>query len=352
MRVNGILLGVVACLSCPAYCRDKTDVLVMKNGDRFTCEVKKLENGVLNVELDYVDGTIAIDWLKVARLESTALFLVQLQDGSFYSGRVITPETLSGVPVKIEIQPNGAQETLGVDKTKVVRMTQTSDSLLRRFSGSLTLGAVYSKGNSTTQYTVGSEIGYQQTRWGSRLNYNSNLSSSTGAETATRNQVDLSAYRLLPWKNYFYGGTGAFLQSSVQGIQGQTNLGFGLGRYFKNTNRVRFTALGGVGWQRTKYAPSVVTQKAQNVPVALISLNLEAFSFKKSRLDASATAFPAVADSGRLFYKTNLTYYLKLFGKIDWNFSFYGNWDTRPPAHLQGSDYGSSTGLSYTFGNK
>ena len=352
MRINSILLSALVCLAYPAFSRDKTDVLVMKNGDRFTCEVKRIEGGVLQAEFDYVDGTVAIDWLKVARLESKALFLVQLQDGSIYSGKVITPETLNGIPVKIEIQPNGTHESLTVDKSKVVRLTQTSDSLLRRFSGSLTMGALYSKGNSATQYNVGSELDYQETRWGSKLRYNSNLSSNTGAETATRNQIDLSAYRLLPWKNYFYGGSGAFLQSSVQGIQAQTNLAVGLGRYLKNTNRIRFTAFGGLGWQRTKYLQSLATQQAQDLGVALISLNLEAFSFKKTRLDADVSVVPALTDPGRLFYRTNLAYYIKLFHKIDWNFSFYGNWDTRPPPHFQGSDYGSSTGLSWTFGNK
>jgi len=352
MRMNGILLAVVVSLAYPVFSRDKTDVIVMKNGDRFTCEVKQIEGGVLKADFDYVDGTVAIDWLKVARLESTALFLVQLQDGSMYSGKVITPETLSGIPVKIEIQSYDTKESLMVDKSNVVRLTQTSESFLRRFSGSLTIGALYSKGNSTTQYNVGSELAYQQTRWGSKLSYNSNLSSSTGAETATRNQIDLTAYRLLPWKNYFYGGSGAFLQSSVQGIQAQTNLAMGVGRYLKNTNRVRLTVLGGLGWQRTAYLRSVATQPAQDVAVGLVSMNLEAFSFKKSRLNVDANVVPALTDPGRLFYRTNLAYYLKLFGKIDWNFSFYGNWDTRPPPHFQGSDYGSSTGLSWTFGNK
>ena len=351
MRMNGILLIAVVCLAYPAFSRDKTDVIVMKNGDRFTCEVKRIEGGVLQADFDYVDGTVSIDWLKVARLESTALFLIQLQDGSIYSGKVVIPETLSGIPVKIEIHPDDAQEPLAVDKSDVVRMTQTSESLLQRFSGSLSLGAQYSKGNSTTQYAFGSELDYQETRWGSKLTYNSNLSSSTGAETATRNQVDLNAYHLFPWKNYFYGGSWAFLQSSVQGIEAQTNVALGVGRYLKNTNRVRFTAFGGLGWQRTRYVPSIATQQAQNVGVALISLDLEVFTFKKTRLNADASAVPAVTDLGRLFYKTNLTYYLKLFRKIDWNFSFYGNWDTRPPPQFQGSDYGSSTGLSWTFGN-
>jgi len=341
----------LAFLPNSAFARDKTDVILLKNGDRITGEVKKLENGILQVDLDYVDGSISINWLKVVRLESTELFLIQLQDGSIYSARVVSP-LLSGTPAKIEIQPVG-QKALLVDRSQVVRMNQTSASLWRRFSGDISLGATYSKGNSTTQYNVGSELDYQETRWGARTSYGSNLSSSTGATTATRNQVDLIAYRLLPWKNYFYAGTAGFLQSSVQGIQRQTELGIGLGRFLKNSNRIRFSALGGLGWQKAHYVASANGQRSQDTGVALLSSNLQVFSFKKTRFNLDASVAPALTpNTGRLFSRVNATYYLKLFGKVDWNFSFYGNWDTQPPAQLPSSDYGTSTGLSWTFGNK
>src|SRR5436190_6689815 len=61
VSINGLLLTAIACLTSPAFSRAKTDVLVMKNGDHITGEVKKLEGGVLQVDLDYVDGTLAID---------------------------------------------------------------------------------------------------------------------------------------------------------------------------------------------------------------------------------------------------------------------------------------------------
>jgi len=49
--------------------------------------------------------------------------------------------------------------------------------------------------------------------------------------------------------NYFYSALGGFLQSSVQGIKLQTTLGGGMGRYFKNSNRVRLAVVGGFVWQ-------------------------------------------------------------------------------------------------------
>jgi hypothetical protein len=43
---------------------------------------------------------------------------------------------------------------------------------------------------------------------------------------------------------------------------------------------------------------------------------------------------------------------VKLWSKLNWNISFYGNWDNRPPPRFSGSDYGSSSGLSWSFGNQ
>src|SRR4051794_24468741 len=348
-RIISILFGLTVCILPPAFAREKTDVIVMKNGDRITGEVKRLENGILKVDLDYVDGTLSISWLKVDRMESKALFLVQLENGDMFSGKVITSQGLT--PSSIEIQPEGEQP-FKVDESRVVRMTQTSESVLHRFSANVTLGATYSKGNNATQYNIGSAVDYTDTRWGTDLNQSSNLASNTGAPTTTRNQVDLTAYHLSRWPNYFYEGTAGFLQSSVQGINQQTTLGMGVGRFLKNSNMIRFTILGGLGWQRTYYVPEVATQQLQDTAVGLISSNLEAFRFKKTRLKVYGTLAPALSQRGRLFSRVNATYYLSVFGKVDWNFSFYGSWDTQPPSHLPSSDYGTSTGLSYTFGNR
>jgi hypothetical protein len=43
---------------------------------------------------------------------------------------------------------------------------------------------------------------------------------------------------------------------------------------------------------------------------------------------------------------------LSSWGKVDWNFTFYGNWDNRPPPGFTRSDYGTTSGLSWTFGNR
>jgi len=352
LKLPVILVMVAASVVWPALARDKTDVLVMKNGDRITCEVKGLDGGILRAELPYVDGTISINWLQVARLDSKALFLVQLQDGSTYSGRVITPETLPDVPVKFEIEEATASKPVAIEKSDVAEMKQISGSILHSFDSGISLGAQYSKGNDTTQYNLAWDLGYQAVRWGGEVKYNSNLSSSTGAEAATRNQLDFNGYHLMSKKNNFWAGSLGYLQSSVQGIERQVTMAASVGRYLKNSNRVEWIALGGIGWQRNRYESDTAGQPVQNIGVAVFSSSLNIYVFKKTRLDLTGSYAPALTDRGRNFIKTNMSYYFKLFGKVDWDLSFYGNWDSRPPVHLQGSDYGSSIGLRYSFGNR
>jgi hypothetical protein len=356
-RLQFFTLLVLTHLAAMARGRDKTDILVLKNGDRLTCEIKKLDSGILEVDLDYVDGSLAIDWSKVARIESEALFLIQLQDGSVISGSILVLDSIAGAPLKMEIRPapslndENARVPLTVEQPEVVRMIQTSGKFWERFSGDVTLGALYAKGNDSTQYNLSTALDYQQARWVAKSRYNSNLSSNAGSPTTTRNQFALAVARLFRNERYFYSATADFLQSSVQGIQLQANLGLSLGMYFRNTNRMRFSALGGLGVQRSHYTSSDALPDINTTTVGIFASRIEMFRFKKMRVDLSASIFPALNQESRVFSKTNGALYFKVFGKIDWNFSFYGSWDTQPPPRFQGSDYGTSTGLSWSFGN-
>jgi hypothetical protein len=51
-------------------------LLQFANGDRITCEIIKLEKGYLYVKLEYVDGTVAMDWSKIVHVESPQGFVV------------------------------------------------------------------------------------------------------------------------------------------------------------------------------------------------------------------------------------------------------------------------------------
>jgi hypothetical protein len=350
MNIRTAILLIALLLAAPLFGRESTDVIVMKNGDHITCEIKGLSGGVLSVWPPYVIQTISVDWSKVARLESKQLFLVKMQDGSVYKGVLNSTETPADHPMEIQVAETPEKKVV-LDSAKIANVAETSEKFFQRFTGGLNTGIIFSKGNESTQLSISGVASYPRERWAAQLGFSSNVAASSGVATSTRNQVTLGAMHLLPWNNWFYGALGGFLRSDEQGINHQITLGGGIGRYLKNTDRAQISLLGGLAWQGTSYMQSVVPIGTQNVAAALIAADVKLFRFNKTNLNVTATLLPAVSEPGRVYFSTNATYYIKLTGHLSWNVSLYANVDNRPPGNLPGSDYGSSSGLSWTFGS-
>jgi hypothetical protein len=334
-----------------AWARESTDVIVMKNGDHLTGEIKGMAQGVLYISMSYILGTSDVQWSKVDHIESRQLFLVKTANGDVYTGTLATAELAKGEPMTIEVVESSSKQ-VEVARTTVVEMDQTAEKFWQRFNGEINSGISYAKGNQSTQYNLSSEVTYPRERWSAGASYNSNLSASTGVTATTRNQISLNGQRLMRWNNWFYAGTAAFLQSSEQDINLQTGLGGGVGRLLSNTNHAKLYVMGGFGWQRTQYAPNLRVSNPQEVFTGLLGAGARLFRFNRTTLDTTVTLLPAITQPGRLYTTVNATYYIKISGALSWNVSFYGNWDNQPPPTFSGSDYGTSSGLSITFGNK
>ena len=352
MKIHTSILLFTLFVTPPLFARDKTDVLVMNNGDRLTGEIKGLSAGTLYVSFDYLLNTASVNWSKVNHLESKQLFIVRTEDGSVYTGTLKTTERAGERPMQIEIA-SAAEPAVVVSQPQIVEVDETAERFRQRLNGDINMGFNYTKGNQAAQYNFSSSVAYPRPRWGAAASYQSTLSSNSGSPVTTRNSLTLDGEHLLRWDNWFVAGNSNFRQSSEQNIDLQTNIGGGIGRFLKNTNRAKISLMGGLAWQNTKYSPAdIVPLGQQKVAAALISGRVSLFQFNKTNLDVTATVLPALTQPGRVYYDTNITYYIKLFGEINWNVSFYGNWDTRPPANFSGSDYGASSGLGWTFGNK
>ena len=351
MSFRTLVLCSVLLLVAPLFGREKSDVIVMKNGDRLTCEIRGLDSGVLYVKLDYILGTSSVQWSKVDHLESRQLFIVKTENGLVFTGTLSAAELQGDRPAKIEVT-SGPEKKVALERAEVVQMQPTSEKFWQRFNGDINLGVIYSKANQSTQFNLNSAVQYPRERWSAGVSYSSTLASSTGVNASARNQIDYNAQRLLRWNNWFYEGLGIFLQSSEQDINLQTTLGAGVGRYLKNTNNAQISVLGGVGWQNTAYRTTTQPQGSQSLADAVVAGEMRFFRFNKTSLDLSAIVLPALSQPGRVHANTNVSYYIKVFSNLTWNISFYGNWDNRQPANFSGCDYGTSSGLGWTFGNR
>lgn len=329
--------------------REKSDLIVMKNGDKITCEVKGLASNTLYISVDYILNTISVDWTKVDHIESKQLFLVRTQGGVVYTGSLSSPETPDRRPLELEVW-EAPEKKITLKRSEVINVAETSRSFWERWNGDLGSGFTYTKGNETAQYNLTSDLGYVTERWSAGASYNSVLTTSTGVTTSTRNQISASAQRLLRWNNWYYTGLANFLQSSVQGIQLQETFGGGIGRKIVDSGSTLFSLYGGFAWQQINYQRTIIPAKTQQVTFALVGTEFKLFRFNRTTLDLTANFLPALSDPGRIQFNANVSYYVKLFGKLNWNFTFYANVDNRPPPGFAQSDYGASSGLSISFG--
>jgi putative salt-induced outer membrane protein YdiY len=351
MTIRSITLCWIFLCSTAFFAQETNDVIVMKNGDRITGEINGLSAGVLSIRVSYIDGRIAVQWSQVTHLESNRLYLVHTESGAVYTGKLSTSGETNDPPIRIEVAATPERE-VEIAQRKVISLGPTSESFWHRFNGAVNSGILYSKGNESVQYDLSSQVSYDRERWSGQGSFNSTFASNSGSSLSTRNQTDLRFLRLLRWNNWFYAGDASFLQSSVQEINLQTTLGGGVGRYLKNSNRASIYVLGGFGWQNAGYKEYTVDQGTQNTVVGFGATEIRAFKFKKTNLDITASVLPAISGPERVHFNTNATYNFRVTGDLSWNVSFYGSWDTHPPATFPKSDYGTSSGLSWTFGNR
>lgn len=336
---------------CASLLAQRTDVVVMKNGDRLTCEVTGVDHGTLYAKLDYIDGTISIDWSKVAKLESNRLFIIKTDSGIVHEGTISTVDAGAGKIVQIEVMVD-SQTKVDLNTANVVTIETSDERFLKRFNGYVNFGMSYAKGNDSRQYNLSGFAEYPREHWSFQVDYNSNLQATEGVRSSSRNELRTRVDRDLKKKDFFVSGGFGLLQSTEQGISRQLSFTGGLGYKFVDSSRARIALMGGMAWQRTHYDRADIVGGNQNQAAAVIATEIRYFKFKKAGLDLFATVLPSISEPGRYFVKVNQNFYYKIFPRVTLNVGFYGGWDNRPPFGLPGSDYGTTTGLGWTFGNK
>src|ERR1022692_4147443 len=135
MNLRAVIIGCLL-LVAPLLARDSTDVIVMKNGDHLTGEIKGLDSGLLYISMQYILGTSQVQWSKVDHIESKQLFLVKTEDGSVYTGALSTAEVAAGRPTSIEVVEAPDKQVV-LERRTVVQMDQTSERFWQRFNGDI-----------------------------------------------------------------------------------------------------------------------------------------------------------------------------------------------------------------------
>jgi putative salt-induced outer membrane protein YdiY len=339
-----VLLSSLIILLCLPVQAKRNDLVIMKNGDRLTGEVKKLEHGVLYVDLQYVSGSVGLDWLQVERVQSTGGFQVVLKNGERMEG-TIEKKTTAEAPDK-DFAIRAAQGEVRAAAPDVVTVESQKRGFWRQLTGAIDLGYNFSSGNSQTSLSADANANYLSTKWLAGASINSSFSGQSGGSQSNLLEVQTIDGRFLN-RSSFLLGIGDFLHSSQQDLSLRTTLGGGYGRYLIRSNHNTLAWLGGVVYTHENFESS--DQPADQNVEALLGLQYEMFHFDRYNLQSQVLGYPGLTDASRVRLTTKTTFSLKLVNNFHIDFSFLDNFDSSPPFNAKRNELGVSNTLGWTF---
>lgn len=341
---------ILLVLSGICSARPRKDVLHFVNGDRLTCEIIKLEKGYLYVKLEYAEGTIAMDWSKVAGVDSPQGFVVADKSGKRYTGTLqsVAENTVPEKREELEVQITGSSANQVLPGKEIVEIERTDTSFWQNLHGALSAGLNYSKQQNRTQYNFQSNTLFQRTKWSMSADYQSSFSGG-GNVSNLRNDLQLNGARQLRSPRNFYMGLVEFLQSNEQQLDLRTTLGGAVGHVFSHTNNTFINGYIGGDWNREMYSAEATTGRTGDSAEAVLGTLANFFRFKTTNILADARLYPSLTDPGRVRFDFNASLKLRLAKDLYWNAGYFLNYDSRPPQNLPKSDYGSTSSIGWTF---
>ena len=336
------LLAVFLCSSAQAK---RNDVVVMNNGDHFTGQVKRLQNGLLILETDYVSGTIALDWNQVESVQSTATYRIVLNNGKRIEGKI---EKVSRENAKeTDFLIREATEEVQIPSAEIVSMETKKPTFWRQLQGSMDLGYSYSSGNSQTALDVNTNAAYRTAGWEVTTAYDSTFGGQAGASKTNRQDFQTTFAKYLNRNSYLLA-LSDFLHSSRQDLTLRTTLGGGYGRYLKRTTNTNLSWIAGVVFVNESFDVTAAQPTDQSAE-ALVGLQYSVIRFNFGEFDSQLLTFPGLTDTGRIRVTTNNALTIKLRNNFHLAFTFWDNFDSRPPATAKRNELGVSSGIGWSF---
>lgn len=344
----GLLTTLLSVLPAGTATAQKTDKLVVRNGDELTGEVKSLASGRLSFKTAATD-TINVEWDHVVVVTSDLFFEVVTNDGRRFFGTLLPPED----PGTLNVGTESAAVSLPLGR--VAQIERIRRTFWSRLKGSVDLGVSFYKADARTDFSGKLTTNYRTLRGAWTFSYDSLFRRQDNSEDLNRQDGNFGYQRFLP---------GNWLVGAVAAGQRNTELGLDL-RFF-------FGAYGGYHLVRTVEQDLVVItglagleenflddrdRSASAEAFGGFRYNLYALGIKDFTIMADASIYPSLSVSGRIRAEANLDFrkeiiedfYISLRGFFSSDSTGTNSDDEASETQGAKSDYGMSFGVGYSW---
>ena len=339
LRVLPLASLLLFALAAPALAQ-KTDVVVLFNGDRVTGEIKSYSSGRLTLDTD-IASNVSIKWNRIVSITSAKQFEIETPDGLYHYG-TLAPSTPPG---KLDIV--SGDQTLTLDFMEVIRLSPIYQTFWRRISGSLDLGFNYQQANQYVQFTFNASANMRKPAFAMFANVSSFFTSQQGVPSSQRANFDLGYQKYLKDRWSLLGGLGLDRNLDL-GLDLRASLTAAAGRDLIQTNRTLLEAFAGLTGSREVPVQGETTSEL----AAVLALRYSSFTynFPKLTLSGQLSVIPYLTDSGRVRLEFQALAKREIVHDFYLSLSIFDSFDSRDPSTQQSkNDWGPVLSVGWTF---
>jgi Protein of unknown function, DUF481. len=334
-----LVAALVLLAAAPCAARQKSDIVVLRSGDRITCEIKSLQYGYLQVETDSL-GTLNVVWADVGQLTSIHHFVVEDFTGQRFDGSLRSPAV-------------GQLEVVGATTSpltllNVVTIRQDRASFWQRVDGSVEVSFNLARANDQKQWALNANGDYSGLSLFSVVTFNSMFTTQEGVRDTSRNSFNIQSGRFLG-RRWIYAGVGNIQQDDELGLTLRVAGGAGIGRQLIESNRRALEMLGGLLVTNERFEDVAGTQT--NLESYLLT-RYEGFRRRSPKLDiiTSFVVLPSLTQAGRVRGELTLSASIEVIHNFYVGLNGFHSFDSRPPdPSLPNHDYGITPSLRWKF---
>ena len=333
------LLIFLICFSSVSFA-DKTDIIILKNGDKITGEVKGMQFALLTLKTDAM-STIEIKWEDIRYVKSKYSFRIERVNGVPSFG-IINTDTVNNELI-VGFDPY-------IDKIKmdkVVYLIPVKKIFYDALSMAVDAGFSFTKASNVLQLNFSGNGTHTTRKYQRIFDFTSIVTSQKDTTESQNHDYKIQVLRFLPQKWFLLGGAGAQKNTEL-GLDLRLYLSGGGGKDLIRTNSNVLST--GLGLQLTREWSNGVAD-AKNSIEGIFSVQYQKFRLTTPKLNwnTSLNAYPSLTtkDRVRLEFKTDLRW--EIVKHLFWKLTFYDNYDNKPESDTGGSnDYGITVSLGWS----
>ncbi|HEY9114874.1 MAG TPA: DUF481 domain-containing protein [Bacteroidales bacterium] len=339
-RITFALLLLIGFWPALSY-GQKTDTIVMVNGNIITGDLKKIVYGQLSYSVEGMN-TISIDEVDISSIKSKKQFEIKLTNDSIYYGSFDTARLKQMTYIVMD-----SVRKL-INMRELVEVYPIKSNFWLRTSGNFSLGYNLTKSNKNMSFVSSGDLTHRKKKSFFELQWNNNLVWYVDTLNSSSNQAALTWQRTI--KKEWSGGLAfGYDQNSELGVQARYGITLSIIRDFIYNSWNRLSA--GAGFDGTEEWDYGESGSSEYI-AGMLTLAWKVYHFKEPKISVTSniTYLPYINDK-RNRVNINLAPNLSVYGNnLKVGFSLYYNYDSAPPSDKYSTtDYGLNLTFSYSF---